>query len=96
MIHSFPHGSAGDPVGFLSQHLLDWTSASAEQGGRDLLQALTKFTNFVLGGHIAQFVQPGFFGANLFPSQKREGGIHPIAVGLTSHHYGCKMCCCAT
>ena len=50
-IHSFP------PVGLLPQHLLDLTSASAEQGGKDLLQALTEFSNVVLGGHVPQFVQ---------------------------------------
>ena len=67
----------------MQQHLLDLTSASAEQGGKDLLQALNEFANLVLGGHVPQFVQPIFFGANLIPLRKKEGGVCPIAVGQT-------------
>ena len=83
VIRSFPRGSAGGPDGILPQHLLDLTSASAEQGGKDLLRALTTFTNFVLGGRVPQSVRPVFFGATLISLRKKAGGVFPIAVGQT-------------
>ena len=85
-IHSFLCGSAGGPDGILPQHLFDLTIASAEQGGKDLLQTLTKCVNFARGEHVPQFVVPVFFGAILIPLWKKEGGICPIAVGQTLHH----------
>ena len=64
-------------------HLLDLTSASAELGGRVLLRALTNFANLVLRGEVPQSIKPIFFGANLIPLRKKDGGISPIAVGQT-------------
>ena len=82
-IHSFPRGSAGGPDGFRPQHLLDLTSASAERGGKELIRSLTCFTNKVLEGKVPPSVQPIFFGATLIALQKKEGGVRPIAVGLS-------------
>ena len=90
-IHSFPRGSAGGPDGLLPQHLLDLTSAPAEQGGKDLLQALTEFANFVLGGMFHSLCSQSY------NSITEKGGRSP------SNHswpniasFGCKVCCCAT
>ena len=85
-IRSFPRGSAGGPYGIRPQHLLDLTGASAELGGRMLLRALTNFANLVLQGEVPQSIKPIFFGANLIPLRKKDGGIRPIAVGQTLRH----------
>ena len=66
-ILSFPRGSAGGPNGIRPQHLLNLTSASAEHGGKNLLRALTAFTNLILQGDVPQSVKPVFFGATLIP-----------------------------
>ena len=79
-IHSFSRGSAAGPDGIRPQHLVDLTCASAEHGGRELLHALTDFVNHVIQGDIPQSVRPIFFGANLTPLRKKDGGIRPIAV----------------
>jgi len=80
-IRSFSRGSAAGPDGIRPQHLVDLTCASAEHGGRELLHALTDFVNHVIQGDIPQSVRPIFFGANLTPLRKKDGGIRPIAVG---------------
>ena len=82
-IHSFPNGSAGGPDGLRPQHLKDLVGAAAGNGGRDPLRALTAFVNFILQGHTPLSVRSSFFGATLIALQKMEGGIRPIAVGLT-------------
>ena len=82
-VRSFPNGSAGGPDGLRPQHLKDLISVSAERGGRDLLSALTNFTNIVLSGETPQPVRSTFFGATLIALQKKGGGLRPIVVGLT-------------
>ena len=82
-IRSFPRGSAGSPDGICPQHLLDLTSASAELGDGVLLRALTNFANLVVRGEVLQSIKPIFFGANLIPLRKKDGGIRAIAVGQT-------------
>ena len=80
-IRSFSHGSAAGIDGIQPQHLVDLACASAEHGGRDLLHALTDLVSHVMQGGIPQSVKPIFLGANLIPLPKKDGGIHPIAVG---------------
>ena len=82
-ILSFPKGSAGGPDGLQPQHLQDMTSTSAGAGGPMLLRALTAFTNLVLTGAIPEQIRQVFFGASLTALTKKDGGIHPIAVGCT-------------
>ena len=84
-IRSFPQGSLGGPDGIHPQHLLDLTNASAEHGGRSLLRALTAFANCILQGDVPHSVKAVFFRATLISLRKKEGGICPIAVGLTLH-----------
>jgi len=51
--------------------------------GGALSSALADFVNLVLRGSVPDRVRPVFFGASLFPFLKKDGGIRPIAVGLT-------------
>ena len=51
--------------------------------GGTLLGALTECTNLVLGGGVPVGVRSSFFGAARHAFQKKDGGIHPIAVGFT-------------
>ena len=82
-IHSFPRGSSAVPDGIRPQHLLFLVSPTAEHGGKELLRALTVFTNHVISGNVPPAVQPFFFGATLMPLRTTEGRVHPIAFGQT-------------
>ena len=82
-IGSFPNGSAGGPDGLRPQHLKDLTSASVGRKAKELLQALTSFVNHILNGRTPHFIRSTFFGASLIALHKKDGGIRPIAVGLT-------------
>ena len=62
------------------QHLKDLVD---RPGGTSLCEAVTDFVNLVLEGRVPPAVRPSFFGASLFPFRKKDGGIRPIAVGLT-------------
>ena len=64
-VHSFPNGSAGGPDGLRPQHLKDLISVSAERGGRELLGALTNFTNLVLRGGLPNQFGPLSSGRHL-------------------------------
>ena len=70
-VRSFPNGSAGGPDGLRPQHLKDLISVSAGRSGRELLGALTNFTNLVLRGGLPIPVRSTFFGATLIALQKK-------------------------
>ena len=78
-IRGFAPGSSGGRDGLKPQHLKD---LSALPGGA-LIDALVDFTNLVLGGGVPAPVRPTFFGATLIPFTKKDGGLRPIAVGLS-------------
>ena len=80
-ILSFPAGSAGGPDGLKPGHLKNLIGAA--EAGNKLLESLTRLTNFILQEQIPEGIRPIFFGANLFALSKKDGGIRPIAVGLT-------------
>jgi len=71
-------GSAGGNDGLLLQYLKDLTSA-----GQRLLCRLTELTNLCLAGRVPVVVQPVFCGTALCALNKKDGGIHPITVGIT-------------
>ena len=50
---------------------------------RNFCEVLAEFYNLVLAGRVPVNVRPSFLGATLFPFLKKDGGIRPIAVGLT-------------
>jgi hypothetical protein len=62
-----------------------------ERVGGSLLDALTDFTNLVLNGGVPALARPVFFGATLISFNKKDGGIRPIAVGLTLRQLIAKM-----
>ena len=80
-ILSFPAGSAGGPDGLKPGHLKNLIGAP--EAGNRLLESLTNLVNFVLKEKIPENIRPIFFGANLFALEKKDGGVRPIAVGLT-------------
>ena len=45
----------------------------------------------MLSGGVPEVIRPTFFGATLFPFIKKDGGIRPIAVGLTLRRLIAKM-----
>src|SRR5271156_970441 len=47
----------------------------------------------ILVGATPDWVQFTFFGANLLPFKKADGGIRPIAVGLTLRRLVAKVAC---
>ena len=89
-IKTFPSGSSGGPDGLRPQHLKDLTN---KQIGGGLLDALTDFVNLVLAGKTPEWARAFFFGASLFAFNKNDGGIRPIAVGLTLRRLAAKIAC---
>src|SRR5277367_3746580 len=87
-VQSFAPGSAGGRDGLRPQHLKDLVN---ERVGGDLAEILADFANLVLRGGVPEVVRPVFFGASLLPFTKKEGGIRPIAVGLTLRRLVSKM-----
>jgi len=87
-VQSFAPGSAGGRDGLRPQHLKDLVN---ERVGGDLAEVLADFSNLVLRGGVPEVVRPVFFGASLLPFTKKEGGIRPIAVGLTLRRLVSKM-----
>ena len=89
-IRSFPPGSSGGPDGLRPQHLKDLTE---KQVGGSLLASLTNFTNFILAGNVPEWVRPHFFGASSLAFAKKDGGVRPIAVGVTLRRLAAKVAC---
>jgi len=80
-IRSFPGGLSSGPDGLTPQHIRDLLLI--ERGSGFLLSALSTFLGVVVGGLIPASVGPLFFGGRLLALLKKDGGIRPIAVGLT-------------
>ena len=86
---SFPAGSSGGPDGLSPQHLKDLLRLDGVDG--PLAAALSSFINEVLLGHIPQLIKPFFFGARLTAFIKKDGGLRPIAVGMTLRRLAAKV-----
>ena len=86
-VKSFTPGSAGGPDGLRPQHLADMVGP---QGGT-LLDALTELMSLILSGGVPDEVRPTFFGATLFAFAKKDGGVRPIAVGLSLRRLASKI-----
>jgi hypothetical protein len=80
-IKSFPNGSASGPDGFRPQHLKELLSASEE--ATNLLSSLAAVGNLMLHGDVPPAIRPTLYGANLHAFRKKDGGLRPIAVGIT-------------
>jgi hypothetical protein len=88
-ILSFPPGSTGGPAGLRPQHLKDLLQC--RDSGVDFFSALTAFVKVVLDGRCPPAVAPFFFGGRLLALNKKDGGIRPLAIGMTPS-IGLKMC----
>jgi Reverse transcriptase (RNA-dependent DNA polymerase) len=86
---SFPSGSAGGPDGLSPQHLKDLLKVDGISG--QLAHALTSFVNIVVRGAVSELIRPLFFGARLHAFVKKDGGLRPIAVGLTLRRVAAKV-----
>ena len=89
-IKTFPQGSSGGQDGLCPQHLKDMTE---RQVGGTLIVALTNLVNFILAGKAPVWLRPYFFGASLIAFGKKDGGLRPIAVGLTLRRLVAKVAC---
>ena len=79
-IKSFPPGSSSGPDCLRPQHLKDM---SERQVGGTLIVSLTNFVNLILSGGAPDWVRQFVFGASLLAFNKKDGGLRPIAVGMT-------------
>ena len=82
-INSFPGGSGGGLDGLRPQHLKDLVGSGKQEHEVNLLKSLTIFVNLVLNGGVPDDIRPIFFGASLCALQKKDGGVHSIAIGST-------------
>ena len=89
-IKSFPPDSSGGPDGLRPQRLKALTE---KQVRGTLLASLTNLTNFSLAGKTPEWVRPYFFGASLLAIAKKDGGVRPIAVGVTLRRLAGKVTC---
>ena len=70
-------------------HLKDLIRLDGDSG--PLAQSLAAFINVVIKGSIPDMIQPLFFGARLIAFNKKDGGLRPIAVGLTLRRVAAKV-----
>ena len=89
-IKGFTPGSAGGPDALRPQHLADM-SAKGVSGG--MVEALAEFSNLVLAGGVPERARAHSFGGTLHAFNKSDGGIRPIAVGLTLRRLVSKVAC---
>jgi hypothetical protein len=80
-IFSFPPGSASGPDGLSAQHVKDMIRA--EGAVSPLLTTLTAWCNVIVTGTCPVEVRSFFFGGKLLALSKKDGGLRPIAIGLT-------------
>lgn len=93
-IKSFACGSASGPDGFRPQFFKDIISISAGKEGADALSAITDLSNFMLAGKVNDVVCKFLYGASLCALNKKDGGIRPIAIGLSIRRLVSKLACC--
>jgi len=81
-------GSAAGWDGLRPQHLQDMLQNANPVG---LPSTLCEFVNMVLAGGVHPSVRHAFFGASLHALKKKNGGLRPIAVGLTLRRLTSKL-----
>ena len=91
-IVTFPNGSSGGWEGLRPVHLRDLTAKWLGNDADKLIDALTRLSIKLLRGDILPSVAAVFFGARLISLKKKDGGIRPIAVGLTIRRLAAKIC----
>ncbi|KAB0792700.1 hypothetical protein PPYR_14659 [Photinus pyralis] len=94
-VASFPHDSAGSIDGFRPQHFKDLLGKSLDlqHPSYQLGLSLTRLVNLIVRGEIPEFFRHIFFGASLIALNKKDGGVRPIAVGMTLRRLVAKIIC---
>lgn len=92
-IMSFGCGSAAGIDGFYPQYFKDLISTSAYDAGNDCLSIITELCNFMLRGKLNESICKYVYGASLCALTKKDGGIRPIAVGLSIRRLVSKVAC---
>ena len=77
----FPTGTAPGPSGLRANHLKEAVFCPSPDRANYALLSLTKLINLLCAGLTPPAVTPHLCGAFLFPCKKKDGGLHPIAVG---------------
>ena len=91
-ISAFKKGASGGPDGLRPQHLLDMTGHALGEAADSLLESLVDLLNSViLPGKVPTQIRPTVYGANLTALKKPDGGVRPIAVGLTTRRLAAKI-----
>lgn len=90
-IKDFPNGSGSGIDGLRPQVLKDLLNNDV--GASGLVEALTKLTNLMLAGKVLESISPILFGASLCALDKKEGGVRPIAIGITFRRLTAKLAC---
>jgi hypothetical protein len=88
-VSSFPAGSSGGPDGLTPQHLKDLFRLDGCSG--PLAISLTALSNAVLQGFIPERIKSLLFSARLIAFTKKDGGVRPIAIGLTLRRLVAKL-----
>ena len=75
-IHKAPGPSSLRP-----SHLREAVACPSPDRAHEMLSALTKFINLLAAGQVPSSIRPYLCGATLLACKKKNGGLHPIAVG---------------
>ena len=80
-VTSMPSGSGSGLDGLRPKHLQQMVSKDTAEGGRRLLESLTRLANTLLRGEAPDTTCPALYGASLCALAKKDGGVRPIAIG---------------
>ena len=80
-VRSFPNGSAPGPSGLRPCHLKEAVCCPSPVRATQALSSLTSFVNTLAFGKAPPSIMSYLCGATLLASQKKNGGLRPIAVG---------------
>ena len=72
---------APGPPSLRPSHLREAVACPSPDRAHEMLSALTKFINLLAAGQVPSSIRPYLCGATLLASKKKNGGLHPIAVG---------------
>ena len=84
-MHSFPAGSAPGLSGLRASHIKEAISYLSPMQASAVLQALAKFINVLSSDNVPPVIIPYLCGASLVAIPKKNGGVHPIAIGDVLH-----------
>ena len=76
-----PPGSTGGPDGLHPQNMVDLIKFRDHWD--DFLSALTALVNIQLAGRYPFDVAPFFFGVRRLSLSRKDGGIRPVAIGIS-------------